>query len=42
MKAVIDHIVNNIGVLLIGDEELIVAVPLKLLPKDSKVGVAIQ
>jgi len=38
MKAVIDRIVNNIGVLLIGDEELKVDFPLKLLPKGSKEG----
>ncbi len=38
MNAVIDRIVNNIGVLLIGDEELKVDFPLKLLPKGSKEG----
>ena len=38
MKAVIDRIESNVAVLLVGDEELKVDFPLKLLPKGSKEG----
>jgi hypothetical protein len=38
MKAVIDRIMSNVAVLMVGDEELKVDFPVKLLPKGSKEG----
>lgn len=38
MKAVIDRIEGNVAVLLVGDEEIKVDFPAKLLPKGSKEG----
>ncbi|MGI6538242.1 MAG: DUF3006 domain-containing protein [Caldicoprobacterales bacterium] len=38
MKAVIDRIENNIAVVLLGDEEIPVNIPLALLPEGAKEG----
>lgn len=38
MKAGIDHFKGNLAVLLIGDEEIKVVIPRKLLPKGVKEG----